>query len=437
MFPRLAALALLLIATRPAAADPVALAETPKPGDASRYTVGLIVTGHLVVLQEGAKQEIKLDARARHRFAERTLAVADGLAERSARAYDEAAADATVGGDTSTRALPADRRRVVARRTADGPFCYSTGGPLTRDELELVTDHFDPQCLPGLLPGKAVGVGDTWAVTDPAARAAGRFDGLVKNALTGKLVAVADGRATFAVGGTAEGIESGARVALAVAATGTFDLASGRVVGLVWKQTDDRDQGAVNPASKVEATITLTREPLADVPADLTDAALGGKAAGDPPAALTRLHYADPRGRYRIVYPRDWHVTGRTDAHLVLRLLDRGEFVAQATVTGWTPAAPGRHATPDEFKKAVAASPGWVPTRVLDDAEVPAGGGRWLYRVTAEGKMGGLPVVQGFHLLAGPGGEQVVVTVAAKPEKAKALAGRDLGLVEGVEFGRK
>ena len=105
--------------------------------------------------------------------------------------------------------------------------------------------------------------------------------------------------------------------------------------------------------------MTLKREPLAAPPAELADAA----PAGDPTPLMTALRYADPRGRYQFVYPREWHITGQTDSHLVLRLIDRGEFVTQATVSVWKKADPGKHATAEEFKKAVNESPGWVRRR--------------------------------------------------------------------------
>lgn len=434
---RAAALFALLLLASPVRAQTVNLAELPNPSDYSRYTIDLAVSGRLIVTQEGKKQELKLDAKARHIFAEKVLAVAEGLPVRSARHFAEAAASATVGGDREDHALAADRRLIVAQRNPDGLFCFSPAGPVTRGELDLVSDHFDPHCLAGLLPGKAVNVGDTWGVGNLAAQTACLFDGLVKNALVGKLVEVKDGFATFTVTGTAEGIENGAKVSLTINAAGKFHLASNRVVEIVWKQSDDREQGPVSPASKVEATVTLKREILAQVPNELTDAALAAVPKGDPPAQLTYLRYSDPKGRYQFVYPRDWHITGQTDSHLVLRLLDRGEFVAQATVTAWKKADPGKHTAPDEFKKAVGESPGWVATKLVEEREVAIDGGRWLYRLTAEGKMEDLAAVQSFHLLAGPQGDQVAVTFAMKPEKVQALGTRDLGLVGAIEFGKK
>jgi hypothetical protein len=206
------------------------------------------------------------------------------------------------------------------------------------------------------------------------------------------------------------------------------------VVSLNWKQRDDRAQGPVNPASQVEATITLKRQALAEVPKELADAALVAVPKGEVPAAMTLLRHADPKGRYTLVYPRDWHITGQTDQHLILRLLDRGEFIAQATVAAWKKAEPGKHTPAEEFKKAVAAAPGWTATRLLEDVETTTPDGRWLYRIAAEGKMDDLPVVQSFHLLAGSQGDQAAVTFAMKPEKVKAVGTRDRELVSALSF---
>ncbi len=418
-------------------AQPVTLAETPAAGDCFRYSVELELAGKLIVTQEGMKDAIRLEAKARHLFAERTLAVADGLPSRSARHYEGANASAVVAGEKSDRALPADRALIVALRNSEGTFCFSPSGALTRDELDLVTEHFNPQCIAGLLPNKVVNIGDTWTVTPAAAQAACQFDGLIKNALTGKLTAVANGQATFTVEGTVEGIEHGAKVSLTVTASATFDIATKRVTAITWKQKDDREQGPVAPASQVEATITVKRQTVAELPKELNDTTLAIVPKAEVPPALTMLRHADAKNRYSLVYPREWHVTGQTDQHLILRLLDKGEFIAQATVVVWKKAEAGKHTPADEFKKAVNSSPGWVATRVLEDAENTLPDGRWLYRIAAEGEMEKLPVLQSFNLVAGPQGDQAVMTFAMKPEKAKAVGTRDRELVNAITFPAK
>ncbi len=416
-------------------APTVTLAETPAAGDNFHYHLELDLGGTMIIVQEGAKQELRLEAKARHVFRERTLAVADGLPARSARHYTDAVASAVVDVEKINRTLPADRRLVVTLRRPEGLFCFCPAGPLTRDELDLVTEHFNPQGLAGLLPGKAVKVGDTWNLSPAAVQTVCLFDGVVKNDLTGKLTSVANGQATFSIEGTAEGLEHGAVVKLAITATGTFDLVAQHLTALTWKQKDHREQGPIAPASRVDVTVTLKRQRLAHPPQELEDAALANIPAGNSiPAAMTHLRYDDPHGRYTLVYARDWHITGQTDQHLILRLLERGEFLAQATVLAWKKAAPGQHTPADEFKKAVNTTPGWVAKRLLEDIETTTADGRWLYKIVAEGTSDNVPVIQRFYLLAGPQGDQVALTVALKPEQVKAVGSRDRELVEAIRF---
>lgn len=426
----------LCAATAYAPAQGIVLAEQIAPGNCARYDISLTLEGKMKVERDGKLDPVALRARAAHTILERVEAAdARGGVGKALRYYAAAGSEAEVGHERSRRELAAERRLIVAERTADGTLHYSPDGPLSREELELVAEHFDTLCVPGLLPGKAVNVGDTWPISPAAAQHACLFEVLAKNELVGKLVEVKDDTATFSVTGKAEGLEFGANARLAVTATGKFDLTTRRVIELVWEQYDDRDQGPATPATEVKAVVTLKRTPLADPPKELGDAARAKLPAdGKPNELALSLRYADPTGRYGFVYPREWHVVGRTRDHLVLRLVEKGEFTAQATVTAWQKAAPGRHASPDEFKAMLAKLPGWEPDGSMTEGQIPTDAGRWIYRVAGQGKQDGLPVVQLFYLLAGPGGDQVAVTVVAQPEKANRLSPKDLILVNAIDF---
>jgi hypothetical protein len=115
----------------------------------------------------------------------------------------------------------------------------------------------------------------------------------------------------------------------------------------------------------VEITYTVARTPIEpkDAP-EVGDYALVPVPA-DPPEALTLLSYADPKGRYEMQHAREWQLAGRTDTHLVLRLMDRGEFVAQATLSPWKTTEPGKHLTGDEFRE--------IPRDHFADAGLGAG----------------------------------------------------------------
>jgi hypothetical protein len=427
---------LLLLGAQVALAQTYPLTETVKPGDCFRVRLEMSLTGEIKVNNDGKPETLPLTAKATHEFPERVLAAGDrGLVEKSARVYETATAAITVARDSETKGLRKERQLVVARRSKDQTVTYSPGGPLTRAELELVGDHFDTLCVAGLLPGKAVAVGDTWKIDNATAQALCHFDGLTEQALTGKLEAVEGKMARVSVTGPASGIELGAMARLKIEAACRFDLEAKRLTWLEWKQTDDRDQGPASPALTATSTTTLTRQPI-ERPDALSDVALVSVPADDKvPETLLCVEYRHPKGKFGLNHARGWQVVGEPDGRLVLRLIDRGDFVAQATLTPWVRAEPGQHLSADDFKAVIARTPGWQPEKELQAGEVPAGGdGRWLYRVSLLGKADGVAVLQNYYLLAGPGGEQVVVAVTLAPKKAEQLGSRDLSLVGSIEL---
>src|SRR5262249_17323611 len=154
-----------------------------------------------------------------------------------------------------------------------------------------------------------------------------------------------------------------------------------RLVALEWQQKDVREQGPASPAATMTVKITVTRREV-DSPKELGKTALASVPRGfEPPAAMTYLQYSDPKGLYELIHSRDWQWGGQTDKHFVLRLIDRGDFVAQTTISPWDAAKPGKHMTPEDFQKQMEATPGWAVEQVLQTGEVPTDGGRWLYRV--------------------------------------------------------
>jgi hypothetical protein len=427
------AVGLLLAAATAGRAQTVTLAEPVKAGDCFRVQIEMRLAGEMRIQKESQLKTIKLEARASHDYPERVLALGAGNAvEKAARVYETAKAVIGVGGDRTERALRPERRLLVAQRWKDQLLVYSPAGALYRDELELTSQHFDSLALTGVLPGKPVAVGDTWKVPSAVVQALCLFEGLTEQAVTGKLESVKDGVAAFALTGTASGIDGGALVKTTVEATGRFDLNAKRLVALDWKQKDDRGQGPVSPAAVVETTTTVRRR-LIEQPEGLSDVALVSVPDKEPPAPLLNLDYRDPKGRFSLLHGREWQTVAQTDEHVVMRLMDRGDFVAQLTVTPWTAAEKGKHMAPEDFKKAMNETPGWTAETELQASEVPAEGGRWVYRYSVQGQMDSGPVLQNFYLVAGPGGEQVVLAFTLTPKQVEKLGARDLSVVTSLE----
>jgi hypothetical protein len=181
----------------------------------------------------------------------------------------------------------------------------------------------------------------------------------------------------------------------------------------------------------------MKRQPI-EAPARLADYSLVAARAdvgADPPAPeALNLVVRDLKDRLRINCERDWRVVSQSEDHLILRLLDRGDFVAQVTITPWTKASPGQHLTPDDFKSVLADEPGWEPSELREDGEVPSAKGMWAYRVSALGDLNGVKALQTHYLVANSQGDQAVLAFTLRPAMAEKLGTRDLKLVEGLEF---
>jgi hypothetical protein len=431
----LASVGVLLIAARLATAQTVRLVEKIKAGDCFGYQLHMELAGKLKITQADMPVELPLTATAVHAFGERVLTVSEhGLPEKTARTYDKAHAAIKVQNESAERTLRPERRLQVAQRHKDQSVTFCPAGPLTREELELTGDHFDTLLLTGLLPGREVKVGDTWSVHAEAAQALCHFEGLTEYRLVCKLEAVNDNVARVSVTGPASGIDLGATVKLTVRASYHFDVKASRLTEVEWKQQDVREQGPVSPASETAVTYTLKRAAIEE-PVGLSNVALVSVPDDKvPPATMTTLEHRDAKGRFELVYARDWHVVGSTPERLVLRLLDRGAFVAQVTITPWTRYPKGQHLSADQVREAMLNIPGWKPVQELQRGEVPAEGGRWIYRVSALGELDGIEAIQNFYLVAGPEGDQVVMLFTMTPKQAERLGARDLSLVGSLDF---
>jgi hypothetical protein len=423
----LASLAALVTLTGAAQAQTYSLAEPAQPSTFYRIQLSMALTGQLKVLVDEQEKSLKETATASHEYVERILeAGPDSTATRSARVYKEAKVAITVDGRQHDRGLRADRKFVAAQRLPEGVLISSPDGLLTREEAD-VTEHFDTLSITGLLPASNVAVGDSWKVGNATVQALCHLQALSEQTLTCKLDQVKDDVATFSIAGTASGIDLGASVKTIVAASGRFDLKQHRLVDVDWRESDERGQGPVSPAAAVEVAVKVRRAAIEPVN-ELSDIAVVPLLTRQ---ALTDLETKDSKDRFALQYAREWYVVGRTDEHVVFRLMDRGEYVAQLTIAPWQKAAAGKHLSPDEVKSIVANSPGWSQDTLLKAEEIKLMTGQWAYLVAGEGELGNDRAVQYFYFIAGPEGDQAVLTFTMTPGQTQKLGSRDLEVVRG------
>ena len=190
----------------------------------------------------------------------------------------------------------------------------------------------------------------------------------------------------------------------------TFDRRANLVTGMTLQRAEVRKPGQVEAGLDLKGDAHRRAHPPADVPAELTDAALEGLDL-NAPAGLKLLELKGTGGRYALLHDRDWHLFWDDARRTVLKRLDRGELGRAGQFRGRSRGGvPVGIRTPRSSEKmsrrpsATASSPFWGPGRsTATTAVTPTS---WSFRDAR----GDHDILWYYYLLAGPEGNQLLVT---------------------------
>ena len=198
---------------------------------------------------------------------------------------------------------------ILRHKQLEVPF--SPDGPLTWGEIDLVrTDVFTP-ALAGLLPDRAVRVGDRWNATPAALQELTDLETIDDGGLEctlAQFTTLANRRhARLDFRGTVRGVGEDGANRQQLEGTLLFDQESNHISYLSMRGVQtllDKDGRA---AGQVEGTFVLTRQPR--MSPDLRDEIVGSLRV-EPNDDNTLLLFEDEDLGVRLLYPRRWHVAG-------------------------------------------------------------------------------------------------------------------------------
>lgn len=421
-----------LLAANTLSAQGVNLTEAPLGQRCVRNELTMEFDGKITVKQEGKDVVFPHKANAKHVFVERYLEVNGTVADRAARLYETAERTIRFNNDeASTASLRPARRFLATQRVKDLTVSFPPEGRLTRDEADL-TEHFDTLAVPGIVPGKTIEVGKSWPLANHVIAALCGLDGLSSHNVEGTLDAVKGSIAHARLIGKVEGIDKGAKVTLLVNGRMEFDSSTQNIAYVEWKQTESRQQSPISPAIEANVMIRLKREQIKE-PTDLNNNAIVPiPTAKAPPGDLTAIDHHDAHKRFTLHYPRDWHVTSpEGNSQLVMRLMERGEFIAQVTVSPWKKTDVKMVMALNDFSDLMARTPGWEEDKLQERKHLQetAKHHHTVYRVVASGELDSVKTWQYFYLVVGQNGEQCIVTFSVVPQHVQRLGVRDMELV--------
>lgn len=414
--------------------EAITLTSARKVGAVDQVAAQLEVGGELKLVGEEGIKTLKMSAAGAADYHEKLLTgdltAWDQL--RLLRQYSQARATIKVEDAVTRPSLRTQRSAVAVAGLKDSFQLFGVDGPLTRDELNLLEFPCNTAILESLLPTKPVSVGDSWEHTPELAAALLGLDAAGAADLKSTLSKVEETTATLALAGTVQGAIDGVSTKIDVKANYRFDRRAGRITFIGMLIKEDRSIGHVGPGMNVTAKFQVKVTPGAqhEALAAYQDASALKSLA--PEYAL--LEYEPSLSNYRLLYDSRWHVM-TDEPHLVaLRLVDRGELLAQAKIS--TPAGVSHEqpATIEAFQDEVRETLGDEFGQFTSATTTQNSLGIVTHRVTVSGVVEELPIEWRYYLLIGPAGEQVVAAFTLEEKESSRFGDADERMVESIEF---
>jgi hypothetical protein len=400
-----------------------------RPGQLTRVEAQLEVGGDLR-FNNGEKIVTRpLAVKATLVYDEKQLAE-DGQPRRAVRHYDQAEAVIQVDESGLKPRLRDQRRLIVAAQRDGRVVLFSPEGPLTRDELDLIDIAGGTLTLDQLLPAEPVALGDKWPQDEAAIEALLDLDAIARCEVESVLSDVKDGLAEVTLAGAVQGATEGVATELQIKARYYFHLKARRIVGLTLAIQEKREIGHVGPGLDVVAKLRLKIVPL-DSSETLSDAALADVATDAVPARERLEHTAASDG-FRFLCDRRWYVTGDERDLIVLRMVERGDLIAQCNISPVAPRSPERRISLAQYQIEVKHTLGDDFGRVLSVGQWTDQAGQLVYRVTVGGEVNGLPIEWRYYLIHHPDGRRVALAFTVEAELAERLGTSDRELVNSL-----
>jgi hypothetical protein len=325
-----------ILAAGAAAAEPVILRSAKPDGTPIHVAAVLDVGGYLKLPTDKTAKDPDVPMSVVAQFAYDEVRLDDGTDadhRMALRSYDESQATIKIASKTTKPKLRDSRRLIASVAAKDSVTLSSPGGPLTRDELELIEIPANTLILDQLLPQADVPLGHRWKPAEDVMARVLCLDAVGHTEIECVLVDAKDGVAEITIDGALGGALDGIATEIELKGKLIFDTARGVARSLLLAIKEKRGVSYVDPGVDVVAKLKLTVTPLTESKALSSDVVEQSKLPQSDGASEPLLEYLSESKGYRFDYDRRWHVIREEPGLVVMRFVERGELVAQCNVS--------------------------------------------------------------------------------------------------------
>ncbi|MGE0756941.1 MAG: hypothetical protein AB7O38_07970 [Pirellulaceae bacterium] len=405
----------------------------------TRVQAVLEVSGQLKVNPDGKKvAQMPITAKGEYEFVEKVTAVDTGSTEeaepvtRGMRYYRTGTAQSRIAEHEVTNRIDDTHRLIGVSAGRSDVTLYSPHGPLTSDELELLELPANTLLLGRLLPGRETAVGETWKHDDGLAAALFNLDVVTDNKLESKFVRTEAQVAFVELEGAVEGSVAGVESRLKVAAKYQFDLASQRITWLALSVQENRAVGHAEPGFDVTARLRVTLAPGEEIP-ELSETALSA-VPGAPGTGLLLLAFQSKESGFRFLHDRNWKVMVDRHDVTILRLVERGELIAQCNISRMPDGAPDKQLTVGSFQADIRRVLDKNFGQFVDASEAKSEQGVRILRTIVAGVAADLPIQWNYYHLTDSQGHQASLVFTMDAKLVERFGATDQALIASFDF---
>jgi hypothetical protein len=436
LIPALALLYVTVVLSAPAlaASDVVDFRPAAQMGSYRQAKVVVEVEGKLKLNADG--QEVKhlpLKVQGELNYVERVLSQSKQWSEaRLVRSYQSAQAKIRLHESDLTNELRPERRIIAVESNAKDSVLFSPQGPLTREELDLIAAPGSGLALEALLPPRATKVGSQWQLGEATASRLLGLEAVSQQDVVCTLDSVKDNIAIISFAGKVSGAVGGVSSDSELKGKLNFDLKQRAVTWLTLACKENRAIGHAQPGFEVVTTLRMVVAPSQPAAA-LSDKALAGlplKAAG----GQTLIELDSEAAGFQLRHDRRWSVMLERNDLAVLRLVDRGDLIAQCNITPRSPLAKDEQLSMEGFQDDVKRVLGKNFEEMVEATEESGDNGLHVLRVVVAGKVGELPIQWTYYHLSDDKGHRASLVFTLESSLLDRFAHIDRELIGNFRF---
>jgi hypothetical protein len=424
------------------AAEQIELRPLSGANHAARVTVELEAGGHSLVRAENdtkgetEPQRLPMSVTGKLQYDERSL-IANSAATIAGQAlalryYDNAEAVIKVGETGRTPKLADDCRRILLESADSRPVLYCPAQPLSREQLDLIDVVGQSYFIDRLLPGTTVSKDASWSHDASVMGPLLTLDNVAICEVKSTLDGYNDNFAKMRLAGTVHGSADGAATELEVRAVYLYDRRAQRVSQLNLAIRERRSIGGATPGLDATAKMQIRIEPIG-ISTKLADDVLS-KATRTARNPVRDLLYESTTLGLRFHHDRNWFVTSEARESVTLRRIDRGDLVAQCTLTALPPKSAGNQTSFEQFQQDVKYSLGKGFGELVSSRQFQNDVGLYCYQLVVRGMVDEVPVEWHYYLGAPESGDRVSAAVTLEKPMLDRLGQADAQLFQSVEL---